>query len=307
MHFSPSLLGRRLALSFRILLGLFFIISALAKWADIDRFEIYVFSYQWLSLNAAYLVARFVIVFEMLLGIGLVANICNRYVNICAVLLLTGFSLLIGYAALVGRTDSCQCMGALMDINPVQSLLKNALLFFLLLLAMQSKPWNWHPHWFVWLPVSLTPFLFVFITSSPDNWLFRPDTSVYDAKASSFVYNPSLASLQLNEGRHLVLFLTPECHFCQLTDQKMEAIRHRHQLDSTRIHYVVPAQPYSRLHTDNHSIWSFSMPYIILPDSTFRKITGGMRPLVMLIDNGKLKSVSHYRNISEQQIADFLR
>ena len=41
-----------------MLLGVFFIVSALAKLVDIDQFEIYIFSYNLLSLNLSFLVAR---------------------------------------------------------------------------------------------------------------------------------------------------------------------------------------------------------------------------------------------------------
>ena len=57
------------ALLVRMLLGAFFIWSAVAKLIDIDRFEVHVFSYNILSLNLSFLVARLVIVCELLVGI----------------------------------------------------------------------------------------------------------------------------------------------------------------------------------------------------------------------------------------------
>ena len=65
------------ALVVRMLLGVFFIVSALAKLVGIDQFEIYIFSYNLLSLNLSFLVARLVICAEVLIGIGLLANIFN--------------------------------------------------------------------------------------------------------------------------------------------------------------------------------------------------------------------------------------
>ena len=133
------------ALVARMLLGLFFIVSAIAKLIDIDRFEIYIFSYNILSLNLSFLVARLVIVCELLVGIGLIANVFKRLVDTCALLMLVVFTLFMGYASLIGRHDSCQCMGALMDINPTLSILKNALLILILLVAMGARPWKWRP------------------------------------------------------------------------------------------------------------------------------------------------------------------
>lgn len=130
------------ALVVRMLLGAFFICSAVAKLIDIDRFEVHVFSYNILSLNLSFLAARLVIVCELLVGIGLLANVFHRLVNICSLLMLVGFTMFLGYAALMGRTDSCQCMGPLLEINPTQSMLKNALLILLMLFAMGCAPWK---------------------------------------------------------------------------------------------------------------------------------------------------------------------
>ena len=71
--------ARMAALVVRVLLGLFFVVSAIAKWVDIDRFEVHVFSYNLLSLNASFLVARLIVVAELLVGIGLAANIWHRF------------------------------------------------------------------------------------------------------------------------------------------------------------------------------------------------------------------------------------
>ena len=38
----------------------------------------------------------------------------------------------------------------------------------------------------------------------------------------------------------------------------------------------------------------------------FKSITRGMRPLVMLVDNGEVRVTYHYRNIKERQVVEFL-
>lgn len=300
MQQSATSMGRRLAFVLRMLLGLFFFVSAVAKWVDLDRFEIYVFSFQLFSLNATFLLARLLIVGELLVGIGLLSNLCHRFVNVCTALMLTGFTLFLGYAILVGRTDSCQCMGALLDISPAWSLLKNAVLLLLMIPASRCQSWSWCPRWYVWLPVLLAPFLLVFITSAPDNWLFHPDARGYDNEVSAFVTDPALAPLHLEQGDHALLFLTPECRYCRMADHKLTVIRHRHHLDSTSFHYIVSSHS-----GPTASGEPFSMPTFIVPDSLFLQITGGMRPLLMLVDDGRLQSVSHYRNIDERMIVDF--
>ena len=81
------------ALVVRMLLGIVFIVSAIAKLCGMDRFEIYIFSYNILPLNVSFLTARVVTVCELLVGIGLVANVFKRLVDTCAMLMLVGFTL----------------------------------------------------------------------------------------------------------------------------------------------------------------------------------------------------------------------
>ena len=131
---------RTASLVVRILLGIFFLVSAIAKLVDIDRFEVYIFSYNILSLNLSFLVARLVIIFEIIVGIGLIANVYNKLIDTCTLIMLIGFTLLMGYASLIGRNDSCQCMGSLLEINPTHSILKNAILILLLLFASGARP-----------------------------------------------------------------------------------------------------------------------------------------------------------------------
>lgn len=300
--------ARAAALAARILLGLFFLVSAIAKWVDIDRFEVHVFSYNLLSLNLSFLVARLIIVAEILVGVGLVANIWHRFVNTCAVLMLVGFTFFLGYAALAGRTDSCQCSGPLLEMNPVQSMLKNAVLLLLLWFSMHAKPWNWSPKWWLWLPAVLAVPVTLFIVSAPDNWLFGEETEIYnvDFLQEAIGDEGTLGPLDLDEGKHVVAFLTSGCQFCRMADQKLTSIWQRGNLDSTAMVYIVLSKdtltPPLTLNDTAFQRHAYS-----LDRETFMMITYGQRPMVLLIDNGEVKASCHYRNISESQIHKFIK
>ena len=290
-----------------MLLGFFFICSAVAKLIDIDRFEVHVFSYNLLSLNLAFLTARIVIICELLVGIGLLANIFNRLVDTCALLLLAGFTVFLSYAALIGRTDSCQCMGPLLDISPTQSILKNALLIIILLFSTGSAPWKWKPRWYVWLPTILAPIVAVFCISAPDNWLFPASDEVFNAEYFDAAIQPEgeLRPLRLDQGRHVVAFLTPGCQFCRMADEKLTHICRRNDLDSCSFIYLVPTSDsvIAPLTIDSST---FLRPAHLLPAMTYALITYGQRPMVFLISEGKVEGTCHYRNIDEKRIVNFL-
>ncbi len=290
-----------------MLLGIFFIVSAVAKLIDIDRFEVYIFSYNILSLNTSFLVARMVIICEMLVGIGLVSNLFKRWVDTCAMLMLVGFTLFLGYACLIGREDSCQCMGALVDIDPTRSILKNALLILLLLFAMGARPWQWRPRWFVWLPAVIAPVVTVFILSAPDNWLFGPSDEIYNADEFATAIQPEglLDTLNLDEGRHVLAFLTPGCPFCRMADEKLTHICRRNDLDSAAFVYLCPTAD-STLAPLTLDTTTFIRPCYLIPSLTYALITYGQRPIVFLTDQGHVVGTCHYRNIDERRLVEFL-
>lgn len=298
--------ARVAALAVRLLLGAFFVVSAIAKWVDIDHFEIHVFSYNLLSLNASFLVARLVIVAELLVGIGLMSDIWHRFVNACTLLMLVGFTLFLGYAALVGRTDNCQCMGSLLEMNPVQSMLKNALLLLLLWIAMHAPEWRWHPKWWLWLPVVLAVPTTLFVVSAPDNWLFGSEDEVFNADAlrEAIVDDGQLGPLDLDEGKHVVAFVTAGCQFCRMADQKLSSIWQRHELDSASLVYLVYTKD-STIAPLSLNDTSFLRPAFTVDKETFMLITYGQRPMVMLMEEGEVKGSCHYRNISEGEIVEF--
>ncbi len=296
------------ALAARMLLGLFFLVSAGAKVFDLDRFEIYLFSYNILSLNLSFLAARIIIVLELLVGIGLVSNLCVRFVNCCTILMLTAFTLFLAYAALIGRTDSCQCMGSLVEINPAKSILKNVLLLVVFLFSMGAKPWKWRPKWYLWLIVVLAPTVSLFIFSAPDNWLFGESEELYNKEefGKSVAPGGSLSELGLDEGRHVLAFLTPGCPYCRLADQKMTHIYRRDDLDSTRFIYVIPAGDSATAQPAIDTA-DYQRPSHKLDNLTFAKITYGQRPMIFLIEDGVVKESFHYRNINEKSIQAFLK
>ena len=300
--------ARIAALVVRMALGVLFIVSAVAKLIGIDRFELYIFSYSLLPLPWAMVLARLVIIAELLVGIGLLANIFKRLVDASALIMLVGFTLFLCYAALAGRTDSCQCMGALIDFNPVQSIVKNALLLLALIVAMHAQPWPWTPRWYLWLPVVVATAVTVFVISVPDNWFFGPSEELYNADElnASIAPGGELAPLNLAQGRHAVAFLSPGCPLCRMADEKLTYICRRNGLDSTALVYLIPAAD-STLAPLTLDTASFLRPGHIVTPLTFSLITYGQRPMLMLIDIGHVAATCHYRNINENQIAQFLK
>ena len=96
----------------------------------------------------------------------------------------------------------------------------------------------------------------------------------------------TLEERQLDKGHKMVAFVTPGCPYCRMSREKISSIAKRHELDTTDIIYLEPAD---------------------IGNERFLGITYGSRPLIMLLDDGEPQATYHYRNISERKIAAFLK
>lgn len=273
----------------RVLLAALFMVSALAKLVAIDDFELYVFSYGFLPLTLTYIVTRLCIAAEFLLGLFIAVGWWRRWVNLAAMAMLLLFSMFLCYAALIGRTDSCQCMGRLANMPPAVSLLKNAVLIVLVLLYMwltkktegggvTTKRWVW------WTAAGMTVAVLVavFTISVPDSWMFGDEEMLYDRE----LLRETVEERHLDEGHKVVAFVTPGCPYCRMSREKISSIAKRHDIDTTDIVYLEPSD---------------------IGREQFLGITYGSRPLIILLADGEPQATYHYRNISERQFAAFLK
>ena len=139
----------------KVLLGMMFVISAVSKFITIDAFEMYVFSFGLFPLSVSLFLARLVLSVELVLGAALISHRHHRFTVLSALLFLLCFIVFLVYAHLIGRTDNCHCFGDLMPFDPLQSIVKNAVLVVLLLFVYKYALTDWAPRWWLSLVVCL--------------------------------------------------------------------------------------------------------------------------------------------------------
>lgn len=120
------------------LLGLAFVVSAILKLISVDEFELYVFSLGFGSFDLSTMAVRLLIVGEAILGIGLILDAWHSWICWLTALVLSAFSCFLIWRWSIGDESNCHCFGELMNLNPWQSLIKNAFLGIGLGLV-------WHP------------------------------------------------------------------------------------------------------------------------------------------------------------------
>lgn len=284
-----------LRIALRVFLSVLFVFSALAKLFGIDQFELYVYSFGFFPLDVCFVLARLCIGVELAIGVLIAIGWFARTVRLITLLVLLFFTLFLCYAVLVGRSDSCQCFGQMLDLSPTVSLLKNAVLMALVLLYYRlhfsyskscicSRLWRLVVACVVVLAAVAVPF----IISVPDSWMFGRSNEVYNQAAlkEAISADGALAYAQAGEERRVLAFVTLGCPYCRMARQKLGSIADRNLLDTADFLFVEPAD---------------------ISDSLFLQITYGARPLVLLLDSGRVVATYHYRNIDEREIAAFLR
>lgn len=299
----------RLKYVLKALLGILFIVSAVLKIADMDQFEIYIYSYHFFSLNFSFLVARAAIIVELVLGIGLISNCFHKLMWWGSVLMLAGYSVLLFYALMLGRTDSCHCFGDVLRFNPIQSLVKNLVLLALFSLIHQMKEWHFKGQWLVLLAVCLGCTIAVFSVNPPDNY-----TTAYDESQNLQVelfqealQEPPLDNMDLNQGKKVVGIFSTGCDFCKTT---------AHKLSLMQAYYGFPEQDICYIFMGNEEgveqffeeSESTRYQYVIYDDlKRLLMINNGVFPLVVLLQDGEPVHEYGLRNMKEEEIKIFFQ
>lgn len=308
---------QRLAHILKFLLGVVFIVSAILKIADMDRFEIYVYSYHFFSLNFSFLVARAAIIIELVLGMGLVINCFHKLMWWGSVLMLLGYTGLLVYALILGRTDNCHCFGDYLQFNPWQSIIKNAVLLVLFALIYRVNPRRSKFNVLALLGTAVKVLVMsivvtascivVFSVSPPDNWTpsYRPSHDLNHELFVEALQQPPLDTLGLTEGKQVVGIFSSGCEYCMMTAQKLSLMQQFYHFPETRICYVFMGseEGVERFYQESEST---KYKYIIYEDVVnLLKINNGFFPIVVLMDNGEIVGEYGFRNMKEAEMKAF--
>lgn len=290
----------------KVLLGLVFIVSAVLKLLDMDRFELYVYSYHFFSLNFSFIVARLAIIFELVLGIGLISHTLHKLYWWGSMAMLVGYTLLLLYAVHLGRTDSCHCFGDYLQLDPKQSLVKNGVLM-LLLLAIYKMESRVTP--FRWLILSLAIMasaIGVFVASPPDNLANSdPEHNLQMELFDEMLDDEPLEDLHLDEGKQIVCFFSTSCEFCQMAARKLSLMQQFHGFSEERITYLFMGNE------EDVSMFyklSESQRYrdVLYPDARMLKAVKGNLPTIVFMEDGRVVHEYGFRNMDEDEVKTFM-
>ena len=119
-------------------IGSVFVIAAILKLISIDEFEIYIYSFNLLSFFLTTFVSRIIIAGEFVLGLFLILGINYKFTWRTTFITLILFTLFLIYVAIFRQDSNCHCFGELIQLNPLESIIKNLILIVFLIIGKLS-------------------------------------------------------------------------------------------------------------------------------------------------------------------------
>ena len=290
-------------------MGLVFIVSAVLKVVDMDRFEIYVYSYHFFSLNFSFLAARATIILELVLGIGLISNSLHKLYWWGSMAMLLSYTILLIYALAIGRSDSCHCFGDYLQLNPKQSLLKNGFLMMLFLLIYRMKERETPFRWLILCLAVMASTITVFVVSPPDNYTqnYNSDQNLQVELFDEALNEAPLDALNLREGKKIICFFSTSCEYCQMAAQKLSLMQQFYGFPPENITFVFMGteEGVTEFYEKTESV---AYGYLLYDDVVkLLKISNGNFPTIVFMDNGEVVHEYGFRNMREEEIKAFLK
>lgn len=293
-------MGNTVKYILRVVIGAIFLLSATAKLIDIDSFEMYIFGFEFLSLPTAYLAARLIIAMEYSLGLLLILNMHSKAIQYITFIILIIFTLFLAVLATFGNKENCNCFGEIVEMTPVQSIVKNILLLIIVILSSGVKSFDirWKPLWYT--IVTAGSIAAVLIASPPDNWRYESYSrfTTLNEEAFSEALQEGLLPDYIMEGEHIVCFYSMKCQFCKHSAQKIGTMRRMGSFSNAPITAIIgtgadpvdPA-PFFREARLECTDWHF------IPGERFLRITNGEMPLILILKDGEVTAKYCYRDI----------
>lgn len=269
----------------------------------VDDFTDTIFSRINVSWGLAAFTARFFIGLEAALGLLLLLNVSGRkkWVLASSLVLLLAFSgYLVGLWAMQGNNVDCGCMGNVMPMSPMWSLVKNAVLIAIIIILLVAKP---QPagkaaaeNLFVLVTVLLivAPFI-IYPSKLPMELLYAKN-------------QPQQPVQNLRKGKHVICLLSLTCSHCRHAAKIIHEINSK---DSTIPFYFI----FSDRKTDLESLMTDffeetgteNIPHHVAGEKAFIRLAGKAVPSIYFMDGDKIDRKVDFPDLSEQYIHKWLK
>ncbi len=275
----------------RIVLGLVLIVFGVAKLFPIESFEFLLVDRKIAGWDGAPFLARFIVFWEILLGLWLLSNYAVKTASALTLGTLLVFTAYLVYDLFqFGNRADCGCSGQLIALSAGNAIIKNV---FLMALAawLLLKGKTHFPKRLRWLVVVLLIAIPAAITLSfaPIYEGYRPSEKVNEAIDLDMLPNEETTGLPIDykHSEVIICFISPKCGHCKRAVQRLKIIASQHDLPPL---YLVFYGKKPNVN-DFMAEYALDFPYVIFPDDEFMRIIKGEMPTMYHINRGMLKQV----------------
>lgn len=293
-----------LQLTIRLLLGVFFIGTAVLKLLSIDNFEIYIFSFSIFSYTWTTFFSRLLIFIELLIGISLIFKIWFKKIWWLTMAMMVGFTLFLVYAAIFRNDSNCHCFGSLIELNPSQSIIKNIIVLALLFFIRNEESHDYKPVLRKWLTtgIILVSLIVSFVLLPMDVVYNKIYSEKENINTEAFYESMSDSTyVDIRQGRHLINYALAGCKFCKIGAEKLVLMVDRHQIPHAKVKFIVGGSDEAiskfieNTGTSDYEHWK-------IPAPQFMSITYGQFPLYVFIEDGKIVKAGDFRILDDDLI-----
>ena len=307
----------------RIGIGGMFVIAAILKLMSIDEFEIYIYSFNVLNFLLTSFVSRIIIAGEFILGLFLILKVNYKFTWNATMTVLILFTLFLIYVAIFRNDTNCHCFGELVELSPVESIIKNVIAMILLSidkwtnLKPQSSKFNAQSSKLKVqssLLIATSTLLIVFVVSPPDviyNKIYSEEKEI-----SSYVLQDSFddivkinfendtivldstAVLETRVRNLMIAIVSSGCKYCHLGVKKLSMIMKRKGTDTGNVNVFIWGSDDGILNfiketdTEDLSYWKINPRQAI-------EITYGRFPVFIWLEDGEIVDIGDFRNITK--------
>ena len=292
----------------RLLIGGLFITTAIMKLISIDEFEAYIYSFDIFNFLLSTVVARLVIMAELLLGICLMAKLLYKYAWRLTMLMLVGFTLFLIYVAIFRNDSNCHCFGDIIELDPIHSIFKNVITIILMFFIRKEEDYQFK--WKKWAIIVafaisfIVPFC-VFPMDAVYNKFVSPvdevNVKVFDKTLSDSI----MTDFDIHDGNYVVAVYASGCKYCKMSAKRISLMMDNHTIDSTRFQMLIWG--------DSTHIQQFleetkctSYPWHLISPYDAINIVYGKFPTFILTHDGQVVKGLDYRGMDEATLMEHL-
>lgn len=293
----------------RLLIGGMFITTAIMKLLSLDNFEAYIYSFNIFSFLLSTVVARLIIMAELLLGICLMSKMLYKYAWWLTMLMLAGFTVFLIYVAIFRNDTNCHCFGDIIEVDPAHSIIKNVVTMVLMLFIRKEEDYQFKGKKWALIAAVAVSFIVPFCVFPMDavyNKFVSPVDEVNNATFEKILADSTMSDFDIHDGNYVVAVYASGCKYCKMSAKRMSLMMEQKQLDPSRFQILIwgdslHIQQFREETNCEKYPWYHISPYDAID------VVYGKFPTFILTHDGEVIHGIDYRGLDEKLLMEHLK